>query len=111
MSISENLLKFIKESPSPYHAVIEGEKMLCANGYIQLSMTEPWDLKKGENYYVKPYGTTLFAVSIGENVTSQQSFHIGAAHTDHPCIHVKPIAELHKSLICVLIVKFMVDQF
>lgn len=94
MSVSENLLNYIKESPSPYHAVLEGEKMLCANGYIELSMSESWDLKKGQNYYVKPFGTTLFAVSIGENVTSQQSFHIAAAHTDHPCIHVKPIAEL-----------------
>ena len=92
--MSDNLLKYIKQSPSPYHAVLEGEKMLCANGYIQLSMSEPWELKKGQNYYVKPFGTTLFAVSIGEKVTSQQSFHIAAAHTDHPCIHVKSIAEL-----------------
>ncbi len=92
--MSDKLLKYIKESPSPYHAVLEGEKMLCANGYIQLSMSEPWELKKGQNYYVKPFGTTLFAVSIGEKVTSQQSFHIAAAHTDHPCIHVKSIAEL-----------------
>ncbi len=94
MTTVKNLLEYIKKSPSPYHAVIEGENMLKSRGFIELDMSNAWNLEKGNSYYVKPFGTTLFAVTIGTNVTEQQTFHIAAAHTDHPCIHVKPIAEL-----------------
>ena len=94
MTTVKNLLEYIKKSPSPYHAVIEGENMLKSRGFIELDMSKAWSLEKGHSYYVKPFGTTLFAVTIGSNVTEQQTFHIAAAHTDHPCIHVKPIAEL-----------------
>ncbi len=94
MTTERNLLEYIKKSPSPYHAVLEGENMLLSQGFSELDMSEAWELEKGRSYYVKPFGTTLFAVSVGSNVTQKQTFHIAAAHTDHPCIHVKPIAEL-----------------
>ncbi|MDD5935936.1 MAG: M18 family aminopeptidase [Clostridiales bacterium] len=94
MTTSKGLLTYIKNSPSPFHAVLEAENMLKSQGFTELHMTKSWEMKKGGNYYVKPFGTTLFAVTVGEEVTEQQAFHIAAAHTDYPCLHIKPVAEL-----------------
>lgn len=93
-TLTKDLLSYIKKAPTPYQAVEQGEKLLQEAGFHELLLSSPWEVKKGENYYIKAFGTSLFAFSIGNHVTSDQSFHIAAAHTDHPCIHVKPVAEI-----------------
>lgn len=94
MNITEQLLQYIKHSPSPYHTVLAGETMLMEQGFEELDMSTDWSIECGKKYYVKAFGTSLFAASIGMKVNKESDFHIAAAHTDHPCIHVKPVAEL-----------------
>lgn len=89
-----DLIKYISKATSPFHVVLQSVEMLKEAGFEELDMRNPWSVVKGGKYYVVPYGTTLFAFTVGEQVSSQQSFHIAAAHTDHPCLHIKPIAEL-----------------
>lgn len=91
---ANQLLEYIKRSPSPYHAVEEGSNMLSKAGFTELDMTKNWNLEKGGQYFVKVFGTSLFAFTVGTDLTKEQSFRIAAAHTDHPCLHVKPKAEL-----------------
>lgn len=85
---------YIKKSVSPYHAVANAVNMLASEGFTELFMTEPFALKKGGKYFVRPYGTTLFAFTVGKELADKPAFHIAAAHTDFPCLHVKPTAEL-----------------
>lgn len=93
-SLVRGLLTYIKMSPSPYQAVAEGEKLLQQAGFQELLLTKPWEVNLGGNYYIKPFDTSLFAFCIGNHITKEQKFHIAAAHTDHPCIHVKSVAEI-----------------
>lgn len=87
MTTAEHLLTFIKRSTSPYHTVSSAANILEENGFKELALNEEWHLSEG-NYYVKVYGTTLFAFHIGRRVRS--SMRIASAHTDFPAIRVKP---------------------
>ncbi len=91
---ANQLLAYIKEATSPFHAVKESVRMLEEAGFKELDMRTSFSIEKGGKYYVMPYGTTVFAFTVGKNVTEYQNFHMAAAHTDHPCLHVKPSAEL-----------------
>lgn len=88
---AKELINFIGKSVSPYHAVLEGIGMLRKAGFEELPLKGAWKVKKGGRYYISPYATGLFAFSLGD---SPQRFRIVTAHTDNPCLHLKPKAEL-----------------
>ena len=93
---NEQLLHFISGSPSSYHAVLQGTAMLEKAGFERLDQTAPWELKPGGSYYTVPYGSTLFAFTIGEQFDHDPFIRAAAAHTDHPGFHIKPLAEVHE---------------
>ena len=88
------LMKYIGKAVTPYHAVAEGASILKEAGFEELKLTERFQVKEGGKYFLTVYGTALFAFTVGEEVTEGQNFHIGAAHTDYPCLHIKPQPEL-----------------
>ena len=88
------LMEYIKKAVTPYHAVAEGEAMLKEAGFEELSLRKAFSIQKGKKYFINAYGTALFAFTVGNEVTEQQAFHIGAGHTDYPCLHIKPQPEL-----------------
>ena len=88
---SKRLADFIKKAVSPYHTVEESRKLLEAAGYKALQLSEDWKIEQGGKYYVIPFKTSLFAFNIPAH-----SIHIAAAHTDFPCLHIKPVAELEQ---------------
>ncbi len=90
----QEFFDYMKKSVSPYHAVAQGIELLEKEGFTELAMTAPFELKKGGKYYVRPYHTTLFAFTVGKQWKAGQDFHVAAAHTDFPCLHVKAVAEL-----------------
>ncbi len=91
---AKELLSFIKEATSPYHVVEEGIGFLKKEGFLELDFKDNWQLEKGKGYYIKPYGTSLFAFTVGKQFTEGQNFRIAAAHTDHPGFRVKPNADI-----------------
>lgn len=93
---TSEFLDYMKKAVSPYQAVEQGSLLLIQSGFEELAMTKPFSLKKGGKYYLKPYPTMLFAFTVGEDLKKEQDFHIAAAHTDFPCLHVKPSAELQQ---------------
>ena len=92
---AERLAEFIRSAVSPYHTVEEGEKLLKNAGFTKLDPSKKWNLKKGGRYFVSPFRTVLFAFSIPEG-DARHGLHIAAAHTDFPCLHVKPAAEMER---------------
>jgi len=98
-----NLLDYVKHSTTPHHAVAEGMSFLREAGFTELSLQNEtfshssqnnFELEKGEGYFLPVYGTTLIAFTIGRELSKKPTMHIAAAHTDHPCLHIKPKAEL-----------------
>lgn len=91
---ARDFLSYIKKATSPFHAVLQSKEMLKEAGFEELNMREPWVVAPGGKYFIIPYGTCLFAFTVGDRLTGDQTFHIAAAHTDHPCLHIKPVAEM-----------------
>lgn len=89
--MSRKLADFIVRAVSPYHTVAESVKELEAAGFTALCPKGEYKLKAGGKYYIAPYKTALFAFTVPKNYT--RGLHIAAAHTDFPCLHVKPRAE------------------
>ncbi|MCR5768625.1 MAG: M18 family aminopeptidase [Lachnospiraceae bacterium] len=93
---AERLSTFIKSAVSPFHTVEESAKLLKKAGFSELDplgSSGKWKLSAGGKYYVIPYKTALFAFTI-PGANKKRGLHIAAAHTDFPCLHVKPRAEL-----------------
>lgn len=89
-----DLMKFIETATSPFHVVAKSAATLQENGFVELDMKQPWTLEKGANYYTIPYPSTLFAFSVGANTMDSSNFRIVATHTDHPCLMIKPLADM-----------------
>ncbi len=93
----QSLLDFIDCCPSPYHVVEESKKLLKNYGFKELDFAgDNWRLTAGEKYYTCPYGTTLFAFTLNNKLTTniKPVLHMAAAHTDFPCLRIKPAAEM-----------------
>ncbi|MEG1992769.1 MAG: M18 family aminopeptidase [Acetivibrio sp.] len=93
MNTTESLLSFIEDATSPFHVVKQSAALLEEAGFSPLAFDETWSLTPGGKYYSLVHGTTLFAFNIGAHVGNAYTFRIASAHTDHPCLHIKPIAE------------------
>lgn len=88
-SISE-LVNFINRSPSPFHAVKTSVQMLKEAGGVALQEQDTWNLKPGALYYLTRNDSSLAAFKTPPNWKNKISFSIIAAHTDSPCLKLKP---------------------
>lgn len=86
------LLHFIDESPSPWHAVQSIEKLLQADDFQKLDETEHWKLKKNGRYYVIRDGSSIIAFINGNKALTETGYKIIGAHTDSPGLRIKPKA-------------------
>lgn len=90
---SKDVLAFIKNSPSCFHAVHEMKKILLDEGYEELRECETWSLKKGGKYFTTRNGSSIVAFHIG-NTLEDYHFQITSSHSDSPTFKVKEVAEL-----------------
>lgn len=91
------LMVNLKASVSPFHAVKNAEDKLENSGFRRLMADDIWNLERGGRYFVNVYGSTLFAFTIGENFKSGNGLRLAAAHTDWPCLRIKPNPEVIKN--------------
>ena len=87
-----DLLTFIDQSPSPFHAVDTIAKTLSAAGYARLSESSPWQLASGGKYFVTRNGSSLLAFRIPR--ADFTGFLFSASHSDAPTFRVKENAEM-----------------
>ena len=89
--ITQELLNYIDESPTPPHATDNARNMLQTAGFTPLAENEPWNLQAGGSYFtVRNYSSIIaFRLPAGE----PSSFRIIGAHTDSPNLRLKPQAE------------------
>jgi len=88
--VVEDLLTFLRDSPTPFHAVAEGQRRLDAAGFTRLDEAARWDRLAPGRYQVTTTGTNLFAFVLPEQRTA---FRIVGAHTDSPNLRLKPQPE------------------
>lgn len=96
-SIVGDLLDYLNESWTQFHATAEAKRQLIAAGFHLLNENEEWDLKPGGRYFFTRNMSSLVAFAIGKKYSIGNGFHIIAAHTDSPCMKLKPRSASCKS--------------
>src|SRR5689334_4901149 len=89
----DDLLAYLRGSPTPFHAVDQTRRRLEAHGFHVLDEGEPWDRLAAGSYIVTSSGTNLFAFVLPEAREHRRQFRIVGAHTDSPNLRIKPSAE------------------
>ncbi len=91
---AEALFHLLEKGSSAVMAVREAEERLAGAGFQELRFCQSWGLSENGKYYVKHHDTTLFAFTVGEWAAPRCAVRIGAAHTDFPCLRIKPNPDL-----------------
>ncbi len=91
---SQGLLDFLNSSPSPFHATHSMSTALQNAGYHALDEREIWQLKPQGRYYVTRNDSSIVAFKLGQQDPIAQGIRMVGAHTDSPCLKVKPQPEL-----------------
>lgn len=87
---SEGLLQYLNDSPTAFHAVENAAEILRENGFQELKETTEWFLDKGGRYYVVKNQSCLIAFTVGRGELAREGFRMIGAHTDSPCLKIKP---------------------
>lgn len=87
---TEKLMTMLKAGTSAALTVEEAARQLREAGFEELSFQYTWGLTHGGKYFMKHHDTTLFAFTVGEKLSYRDSFRMAAAHTDYPCLRIKP---------------------
>lgn len=93
---NQQLLDFIHRSPTPFHAVEQMKKILDAANFQTLSEQQCWNLNPGGKYYVTRNNSSIIAFIMGEKSPIDTGIRLVGAHTDSPCLKIKPNPDLHK---------------
>ncbi len=93
--IIDELLEFLRRSPTPFHAVANMASELDASGFERLREADRWELETGGRYYTVRNGSSLIAFGLHGDLLTDGMRMIGA-HTDSPCLKIKPEPELTK---------------
>ncbi len=94
--LNAGLIDFIQASPTPYHAVSSLTALLEGAGFVCLGESEPWKLKKKQGYFVTRGGSSIIAFKTGSDVLPDTGFRMVGAHTDSPCLKIKPQPEINR---------------
>lgn len=91
---NQQLLNFLEKSPTPFHAVSSSVDVLEDAGFQQLEEDQKWALKAGGKYYVIRNHSSIIAFTLADNFEATTPFNMVGAHTDSPCLKVKPEPEI-----------------
>jgi aspartyl aminopeptidase len=90
------LIDFIKNSPTPFHAVEIMAQVLERDGFTRLDEAEQWSINNGQQegrYYVIRNDSSIIAFQLNQPLADNGMRMVGA-HTDSPCLKVKPNPEI-----------------
>ncbi|WP_101759319.1 M18 family aminopeptidase [Oceanicoccus sp. KOV_DT_Chl] len=90
---NDDLLAFLTASCTPFHAVEQITQRLDVAGFTALREADEWQLGAGR-YYVVRNGSSIVAFNVSDKDPVSSGFRMIGAHTDSPCLKVKPQPEL-----------------
>ncbi|XP_058107518.1 probable aspartyl aminopeptidase isoform X6 [Magnolia sinica] len=73
-SIVNDLLDYLNESWTHFHATAEAKRQLIAAGFHLLNENDEWDLKPGGRYFFTRNMSSLVAFAVGENTVNTDGF-------------------------------------
>ena len=94
LRFARELIDFLYDSPTAFHAVKNIKKVLKDNGFIELKEEDRWEIQKGSKYFTTKNKSALIAFTVGTGKMEENGFKIIGAHTDSPSFRVKPNSEM-----------------
>lgn len=88
------LCDFLGASPTPFHAVAQMAGILSEAGFTRLEEGERWKIERGGRYFVIRNGSSIVAFIHGRESAPVEGMRMVGAHTDSPCLMVKPAPEV-----------------
>ena len=90
-SFNQSLLSFLQASPTPFHATSSMVDILLSAGYSELFENQAWQLEEQTGYFIRRNDSSIIAIWIADK---SQALRLVGAHTDSPCLKVKPNANI-----------------
>ena len=89
MTQVDELLTFLREAVTPFHAVQAMSRRLADAGFEAVESFDPDTMVPGRGYFMTRQGSSLIALRAGQGEPAQGLRLVGA-HTDSPNLSVKP---------------------
>jgi aspartyl aminopeptidase len=94
--LNQGLIDFLKASPTPFHATASLAQRLETAGFQHLDERASWHTEAGGRYYVTRNDSSIIAFKLGLRAPVDGGIRLVGAHTDSPCLRVKPQPELQR---------------
>lgn len=89
-----DLIDFLAAATTPFHAVREMATRLDGAGYTRLTDASDWVTQPGGRYYLTRNDSSLVAFVLAPGAVPADGLRMVGAHTDSPCLMLKPAPEL-----------------
>ena len=86
----DDLIAYLDDSPSPWHAAASSVRRLSAAGFTELALDEPWSLAPAKGFVQRGAAVVAWSAPLGAVAAPLR---IVGAHTDSPCLRVKPLPD------------------
>ena len=83
----DDLVEFLQESVTPFHAADTAESWLRAAGFTRLEEADYWNLEPGKGYYTTRNGSSVVAWRVPDHAIG--GWRIVASHSDSPTWKIK----------------------
>ena len=93
-SIATQLIDYIAQSPTPFHATQNLVDLFISNGFTHLDEADTWTIKKNDAYVVTRNDSSIIAFRTASDL--KQGINMVGAHTDSPCLRIKPNPDIKK---------------
>ncbi|KAJ9635566.1 hypothetical protein H2204_005740 [Knufia peltigerae] len=92
---ANDFLDFVNASPTPFHAVKSVKERLSKVGFKEIKEKESWSstCQPGGKYFLTRNGSTVVAFAIGKKWKPGNPISMIGAHTDSPCLRIKPVSK------------------
>ena len=93
-SLAKDLLSFIAKSPTPFHATLNLLDLFKSKKFTVLDEGETWQIEANKSYVVTRNDSSIIAFRTGANL--DVGINMIGAHTDSPCLRIKPNPQIQK---------------
>ncbi len=93
---NKELLDFLEDSPTPFHATQELIYRLEKSGFKKLDEADKWILQDKHSYYVTRNDSSIIAFVYTKDELINDGISMVGSHTDSPCLKLKPNTVIHK---------------
>ena len=95
-TFNKELIEFLNCSSTPFHAVECMMLSLEKAGYKRLFEADSWQGLEAGRYYVCRNDSAIIAFNKADKAAAETGFKMVGAHTDSPCLKIKPNPEISK---------------